>query len=374
MSAHQIPRTPLLAASVLALGLAVAATPLAAQQQLRQPRPSVEVDWSVLDEMPVPGAEAPQLRLPRSVTGQGATGPAANAAGLTPPRTAPTPLAAAPTSPVTRAPLVPPSGGGFVPPAAPPTFGDAAPSTAVPVPATPANPLGAPPSPPPTTAAAPQPLAAPSAAPRPAAPTLNSSTPAPTAMASAPPPPPSANVMRAPQTIVPPAPTAPAPSAPAPAAIAPPPAPIAAAAPPPAPVPVAPAPVAAPAPAPAAAAAPAAPAQVAAAPAARAATDPIARLGFAAGGADLAADARPALARVIEELQRDTAARLQLQAFASGGDDQGGQARRLSLSRALSVRGYLIEQGIASTRIDVRALGRASDGPPDRVDVLLIRR
>ncbi|MFN7193103.1 MAG: OmpA family protein, partial [Rhodospirillales bacterium] len=98
------------------------------------------------------------------------------------------------------------------------------------------------------------------------------------------------------------------------------------------------------------------------------------RLGFAAGGAELGADARPSLARVIEELQRDTAARLQLQAFASGGDDQGGQARRLSLSRALAVRGYLIEQGIASTRIDVRALGRASDGPPDRVDVLLIRR
>jgi outer membrane protein OmpA-like peptidoglycan-associated protein len=136
----------------------------------------------------------------------------------------------------------------------------------------------------------------------------------------------------------------------------------------PAPAP-APAPVAAPTPAPAAA-----PAQVAAAPAARAATDPIARLGFAAGGAELGADARPSLARVIEELQRDTAARLQLQAFASGGDDQGGQARRLSLSRALAVRGYLIEQGIASTRIDVRALGRASDGPPDRVDVLLIRR
>jgi hypothetical protein len=34
----------------------------------------------------------------------------------------------------------------------------------------------------------------------------------------------------------------------------------------------------------------------------------------------------------------------------------------------------LIEQGIASTRIDVRALGRASEGPPDRVDILMVRR
>jgi outer membrane protein OmpA-like peptidoglycan-associated protein len=97
-------------------------------------------------------------------------------------------------------------------------------------------------------------------------------------------------------------------------------------------------------------------------------------LNFASGSADLANDARTALAPVIGEMNRDPAARLQLQAYASGGDDQGGQARRLSLSRALAVRGYLIEQGIASTRIDVRALGRASEGPPDRVDLLMVRR
>ena len=46
--------------------------------------------------------------------------------------------------------------------------------------------------------------------------------------------------------------------------------------------------------------------------------------------------------------------------------------RRLSLSRALTVRSYLISQGVRSTRIDVRALGaRASDGPADRVDLLI---
>jgi len=164
--------------------------------------------------------------------------------------------------------------------------------------------------------------------------------------------------MRSPQAIAP-APvaaapvTVPTPIAPAP--IAPAPAPVAAA---PAPV------VAAPAPAP----------QVAAAPAARAASDQLGRLNFATGSAELAGDARTALTPVIGEMNRDAAARLQLQAYASGGDDQGGQARRLSLSRALAVRGYLIEQGIASTRIDVRALGRASEGPPDRVDILMVRR
>ncbi|MBM3556677.1 MAG: hypothetical protein FJX47_14120 [Alphaproteobacteria bacterium] len=67
--------------------------------------------------------------------------------------------------------------------------------------------------------------------------------------------------------------------------------------------------------------------------------------------------------------------RIQLKAFASGNPDNLSAARRLSLSRALAVRSYLIEQGIRSTRIDVRALGLASDGGPlDRVDVLLAGR
>ena len=43
----------------------------------------------------------------------------------------------------------------------------------------------------------------------------------------------------------------------------------------------------------------------------------------------------------------------------------------MSLSRALAVRAYLIDQGVRSTRMDVRALGsKVGDGPADRVDVL----
>jgi outer membrane protein OmpA-like peptidoglycan-associated protein len=67
--------------------------------------------------------------------------------------------------------------------------------------------------------------------------------------------------------------------------------------------------------------------------------------------------------------------RVQLKAFASGSADNLSAARRMSLSRALAVRSYLIEQGIRSTRIDVRALGLAGDsGPLDRVDVVLLSR
>ena len=46
-----------------------------------------------------------------------------------------------------------------------------------------------------------------------------------------------------------------------------------------------------------------------------------------------------------------------------------------SLSRPLAVRAFLIEQDVRSTRIDVRALGVASDtGPPGRVDLVYLER
>lgn len=68
-----------------------------------------------------------------------------------------------------------------------------------------------------------------------------------------------------------------------------------------------------------------------------------------------------------------TEARLQLKAYASGKGNDTSKARRLSLSRALAVRSFLIENGLRSTRIDVRALGIARDGgAPDRVDIVLL--
>jgi outer membrane protein OmpA-like peptidoglycan-associated protein len=61
-------------------------------------------------------------------------------------------------------------------------------------------------------------------------------------------------------------------------------------------------------------------------------------------------------------------------AYAAGSDDPS-TPRRLSLSRALSVRGALMQAGVASVRIYVKALGASSpaiaDGPPDRVDIVV---
>ncbi|MBB4312577.1 OmpA family protein [Roseospira marina] len=80
--------------------------------------------------------------------------------------------------------------------------------------------------------------------------------------------------------------------------------------------------------------------------------------------------ARAALDGVVAALDGNPRARATVRAYADGGGD-ANQARRTSLSRALSVRAYLIDRGVASARIDVRALGnQAGEGRKDRVDIV----
>ena len=69
-----------------------------------------------------------------------------------------------------------------------------------------------------------------------------------------------------------------------------------------------------------------------------------------------------------------TEQRLKVVAYAAGQSNNASQARRLSLSRALAVRAYLIDKGIRSTRIDVQAMGAPenANGPADRVDLSLV--
>tara|TARA_B100000700_G_scaffold331534_1_gene465291 strand:- start:1057 stop:1914 length:858 start_codon:yes stop_codon:yes gene_type:complete len=99
------------------------------------------------------------------------------------------------------------------------------------------------------------------------------------------------------------------------------------------------------------------------------------RLAFGTGSAEIAARSNTKLDKVVQILKRDGNLRLQLLAYAGGGSQTPSQARRLSLSRALAVRSRLIEKGIRSTRIDVRALGKKSDGgPPDRIDIIITAR
>lgn len=98
------------------------------------------------------------------------------------------------------------------------------------------------------------------------------------------------------------------------------------------------------------------------------------RLEFRDGSTTLANDAEQQL-RALANTVRSSESRLQVKAYAAGDSDNSSRARRLALSRALIVRSFLIEQGIRSTRVDVRALGVPSDGgPEDRVDLLLLPR
>ncbi len=98
-------------------------------------------------------------------------------------------------------------------------------------------------------------------------------------------------------------------------------------------------------------------------------------MAFAGESSDLPSDARNELRGVVEQLKKSAEIRLRIEGFASGADDSGNRSRRLSLSRALAVRSYLMDQGIASTRMDVYARGvQAEGGPADRVDLTMFRR
>jgi outer membrane protein OmpA-like peptidoglycan-associated protein len=125
-----------------------------------------------------------------------------------------------------------------------------------------------------------------------------------------------------------------------------------------------------------------APAQTAARPPAASSTaipadDATVRVLFDKDSAKLPDSARDTLLGLVGKLEANPELRLQIEAYAAGTSETASQARRLSLSRALSVRSYLIEQGVRSTRMDVRALGNKSSEPPapaDRVDAKLVER
>ena len=99
---------------------------------------------------------------------------------------------------------------------------------------------------------------------------------------------------------------------------------------------------------------------------------PLSRIEFLGANTVVPTEAEAVLTE-IAALVANTDRRLQLNAYAGGTPETVSAARRLSLSRALAVRSFLIEAGVRSTRIDVRALGLADDdGPPERVDILLL--
>jgi outer membrane protein OmpA-like peptidoglycan-associated protein len=94
------------------------------------------------------------------------------------------------------------------------------------------------------------------------------------------------------------------------------------------------------------------------------------RITFGDGRADLNPATESALRTLAHAAPAD--ASFTVAAFAPGTPDDPSTPRRLSLSRALTIRSVLIAEGIASERIYVKALGTGhgiADGPADRADV-----
>ena len=99
------------------------------------------------------------------------------------------------------------------------------------------------------------------------------------------------------------------------------------------------------------------------------------RVVFESNAAKLPDSAKADLEQLVGSVVEKTNLRLQLLAYAGGESLSSSKARRLSLSRALSIRSYLIENGLRSTRIDVRALGnKTSEEPVNRVDINIVER
>jgi outer membrane protein OmpA-like peptidoglycan-associated protein len=91
---------------------------------------------------------------------------------------------------------------------------------------------------------------------------------------------------------------------------------------------------------------------------------------FSPGSGNVEEKAFDALDKLVSALKRNETARISLFAYADGVGTTPRAAKRLSLTRALSVRDYLVSKGIPENRVDVHAEGiDTTGGNADRVDV-----
>ena len=92
---------------------------------------------------------------------------------------------------------------------------------------------------------------------------------------------------------------------------------------------------------------------------------------FAAGAADRPQSALARRSPSLNAAHDRRTARAACSLWRTAGD-KGSDSRRLSLKRALVIRELLIEDGVPSEKIDVRAMGGVDDsGAADRVDVFV---
>lgn len=96
---------------------------------------------------------------------------------------------------------------------------------------------------------------------------------------------------------------------------------------------------------------------------------------FAISDGSLSAEGKSALMARLDDLKKAEDTRIKVAAYASANPDDAQGARRVSLSRALAIRSFLMENGIKASRIDVRALGSDTQMEPfDRADISVVTK
>jgi outer membrane protein OmpA-like peptidoglycan-associated protein len=97
---------------------------------------------------------------------------------------------------------------------------------------------------------------------------------------------------------------------------------------------------------------------------------PTVRLMFGTGQSELSPGDEATIRDLARSMPAPSVNSVDVVAYAAGRQDDPSTARRLSLSRGMAVRSVLLESGVPSSQIYVRALGSAvPDGPPDRVEL-----
>lgn len=96
----------------------------------------------------------------------------------------------------------------------------------------------------------------------------------------------------------------------------------------------------------------------------------LSRVRFSRTGSTLSPQAHSALDALAARLL-SSRERVRLAAFSGKIGDDSSEARRLSLTRALAIRTYLVSKGVPVERVDVLAFGGPTQGVTDRVDVLV---
>lgn len=102
----------------------------------------------------------------------------------------------------------------------------------------------------------------------------------------------------------------------------------------------------------------------------------LARILFDRDSSAILTSARAELDATAERLKQGSGStRIQLKAYGGEPGELSSEARKLSLRRALAVYNYLRDQGVLTSRMDVRAFGGTRDtGPTERVDIVVQQR